>query len=640
MNDRHPSEAQPPTGSASDASYAHYPAYDSYGQQSPAGTAQYGDGDPLFGSLPGSYETGMYDTGTYDTGMYDTGAYGAGAYGMSAYGTGTFHTGAYDGGAVPADGGQAGDVYGTGAYPTMQWDTGGYDTGAYAVADPQSAAGSYDPYAHTGYEQPPQDTTGYSSSSAYDTAGYETAGYETGGYGTTAYEATSYGYGGFDTGSFSTGGVATGGCDTGGYATGSYDSGSYATGAYETAETFESTGGFDALGRQATALQETALQETASYEATAIWSTTDQGLIAGIPAQAGPPAAETAHWDGTAWDETAPFDAAPFETAHAGSDRHGSGPYESDGYDGYDTARHGADGNSPAGDAEKHGDLSDAAAVADAMTQAMPIPVPADAPVGRRAVQPEAGQGGRGRGRRRPAKRSALLTVAVPSVAALGVCAVAAASVAHFGGDDKAEATAQAAPDAGAVKPAAANSKLDTQLAGLSASADDFRDRASRTQERIDLKERQALDRKRKAEEAARKEAMRPKFVLPVTQHGLSATFGQAGVNWMSVHTGIDFPVSYGTPVMSATDGTIRTQWNSAYGNMAIVTAPDGTEIWYCHLSSTKIRSGQVKAGDRIAYSGNSGNSTGPHLHFEVRPGGGAAVDPQPWLRSHGLNPN
>ena len=77
-----------------------------------------------------------------------------------------------------------------------------------------------------------------------------------------------------------------------------------------------------------------------------------------------------------------------------------------------------------------------------------------------------------------------------------------------------------------------------------------------------------------------------------MTQHGLSAYFGQAGVNWMSVHTGIDFPVSYGTPVMAATDGTVRTQWNSAYGNMAIVTAPDGTETWYCHLSSTKIRSG------------------------------------------------
>ncbi|MCL6297447.1 M23 family metallopeptidase [Streptomyces kronopolitis] len=610
MNDRHPSGAPLPTGSPSDASYAHYPAYDSYGHQSPAGTAEYGDGDPLFGSLPGSYDTGMYDTGSHGTGMYDTGAYTADAHGMSAYGTGTFHAGAYAGQAA----------YDTGAYPTMQWETGAYETGGYPVVDPQAAAAGYDPYTHTAHEQPAQHTTGYPSSAyeaagyetaAYETAGYETAGYPaatygTGGYEATAYEATSYGYGGFDTGSFATGGYDLGGHDTAGHSAAGhdanghdagghdagYDTGSWPAAGFQAPETFESTGGFDALSRQATAVQ-----ETADHEATAVWSTTDQGLIAGIPAQSGPPEAEAAHWD-TAHQDTAIWDAA-----------------------------------------------GDAASVADAMTQAMPLtpayatPAP-DAPTGRRAARAEAEKAGRGRGRRRPAKRSALLTIAVPSVATLGVCAVAAASVAHFGEDDKTEATARSAPDATAVKPSAANNKLDTQLAGLSASADDFRDRASRTQERIDLKERQALDRKRKAEAAARKEAMRPKFVLPVTQHGLSATFGQAGVNWMSVHTGIDFPVSYGTPVMSATDGTIRTQWNSAYGNMAIVTAPDGTETWYCHLSSTKVRSGEVKAGDRIAYSGNSGNSTGPHLHFEVRPGGGAAVDPQPWLRDHGLNPN
>lgn len=603
MNDRHPSEAPLPTGSPSDASYAHYPAYDSYGHQPPAGTAEYGDGDPLFGSLPGSYDTGMYETGSHDTGMYDTGAYAAGAHGMSAYGTGTFHAGAYAGQAA----------YDTGAYPTMQWDTGAYDTGGYPVADPQAAAGGYDPYAHTSHEQPAQHTTGYSSP-AYDTAGYETAGYETagyetagyqaasygtGGYEATAYEATSYGYGGFDTGSYATGGYDTGGHDA------VYDTGSWPTGGHRTPETFESTGGFDALSRQATA----------------VWSTTDQGLMAGIPAQSGPPEAEAAHWDTATWDGT----------DRTGSNGHGGAPYESGGYGSapYDTGRHGTDTGA-----------GDAAAVAEAMTQAMPVTLAPDAPTGRRAARAEAEKAGRGRGRRRPVKRSALLTIAVPSVATLGVCAVAAASVAHFGEDDKTEATARSAPDATAVKPSAANNKLDTQLAGLSASADDFRDRASRTQERIDLKERQSLDRKRKAEAAARKEAMRPKFVLPVTQHGLSATFGQAGVNWMSVHTGIDFPVSYGTPVSSATDGTIRTQWNSAYGNMAIVTAPDGTETWYCHLSSTKIRSGEVKAGDRIAYSGNSGNSTGPHLHFEVRPDGGAAVDPQPWLRDHGLNPN
>ncbi|MDT3398568.1 peptidoglycan DD-metalloendopeptidase family protein [Streptomyces sp. B1866] len=257
-----------------------------------------------------------------------------------------------------------------------------------------------------------------------------------------------------------------------------------------------------------------------------------------------------------------------------------------------------------------------------------------------RSPSPPRRDGARGRRRAcsRP-KRSAILTVAVPSVAALGVTAVAAASVSGSGGGTRTDEAAKAVPDTPTVQSTAANSKLDTQLARLTADADDFADRANRTQERLDLQARQALEKKRKAQQAALKERLRPKFMLPVTRHGLSAYFGQAGINWMSVHTGIDFPVSYGTPVMAATDGTVRTQWNPAYGNMAIVTSPDGTETWYCHLSSTKIRSGSVKAGDVIAYSGNSGNSTGPHLHFEVRPGGGSAVDPLPWLRRHGLDP-
>ncbi|MET9321184.1 M23 family metallopeptidase [Streptomyces sp. NPDC003038] len=251
------------------------------------------------------------------------------------------------------------------------------------------------------------------------------------------------------------------------------------------------------------------------------------------------------------------------------------------------------------------------------------------------------GKAGGSSRRRTPAKRSALLTVAMPSVCVMGVAGVAAASVGGLTGTEKPaeDTTTMAAPDPASVKPVAANTKLDTQLAALSADAGDFADRASRTQERIDLRQRQEEEKKKKAEEAAAKEAARPKFAIPVERQGLSASYGQSGGMWMSVHTGIDFPVSYGTPVMAATDGTVRTQYNSAYGNMAIVTSPDGTETWYCHLSSTKIRGGKVKAGEVIAYSGNSGNSTGPHLHFEVRPGGGAAVDPLPWLRSHGLDP-
>ncbi|WP_030345568.1 peptidoglycan DD-metalloendopeptidase family protein [Streptomyces sp. NRRL S-1022] len=286
-----------------------------------------------------------------------------------------------------------------------------------------------------------------------------------------------------------------------------------------------------------------------------------------------------------------------------------------------------ADHDSGAGESDSTGELPAVTGLLDDQEEISPAPAT------------RAGSRGGARSRRRtPAKRSALLTVAVPSACVMGVAGIAAASVGALADDSKDSSTSAA--DAQPVKPSVANSKLDSQLKTLSAGATDFADRASRTQERIDLKAQQELEKKKAAAEAALKERLRPKFALPVAQHGLSAYFGQAGINWMSVHTGIDFPVSYGTTVMAATDGTVTTKWNSAYGNMLILTAKDGTETWYCHLSSYRVASGTaVKAGQPIAYSGNSGNSTGPHLHFEVRPVGGAAIDPLPWLRSHGLDP-
>ncbi|MBB0245188.1 peptidoglycan DD-metalloendopeptidase family protein, partial [Streptomyces alkaliphilus] len=261
------------------------------------------------------------------------------------------------------------------------------------------------------------------------------------------------------------------------------------------------------------------------------------------------------------------------------------------------------------------------------------------------------------RGRRRSPKprRSALLTVAAPSLCVLGVTAVATASVTGndapgeagediaLGGEEIDEEAAEAARAAHAV----ANKQFDTQLQGLTAAADDYAERASRTQGRIDLAERKAEEKRqaeeeaeRKREEAKRLEELRPKFFLPVERRGLSAVYGQSGLNWANLHTGIDFPVRYGTPVRAATDGTIRTQYHVSYGNLMIITAPDGTETWYAHLGSYVYQSGFVQAGTVVAYSGNSGNSMGPHLHFEVRPGGGSAVDPAAWLRSKGLEPS
>lgn len=462
----------------------------------------------------------------------------------------------------------------------------GSPTGSFAV-DPLfgDMPGEYPTAAHDPYR------AGHSGE--YDTTQWDTGTRETLGYDAlyqqpyTQPQPQSYGH---PTHTFA-------GQDTGGYdTTGQWDTGAYTTSTTSTYGT--GTHGADAY--------DTGTYDTGAHDATA-WNSvgataphaTQQFAAVGLPDAAGP-------------EQTAEF------AAFAGHD----GPSGFSDPELPDSSLHPAD--PPADD-----DSPPAPHPAAPLSSRLPSP-----PGARRAP------GGRGGRRRTPAKRSALLTIAVPSACVMGVAGVAAATVGGIGESGKDSGTGtQAAADPSSVKPVAANSKLDSQLADLSHEADDFADRASRTQERIDLKQRQATAKKKAEEEAARKEAARPKFVLPVKQKGLSAYFGQAGVNWMSVHTGIDFPVSYGTPVMAATDGTVRTQWNSAYGNMAMVTSPDGTETWYCHLSSTKIRSGSVKAGEVIAYSGNSGNSTGPHMHFEVRPHSGAAIDPLPWLRSHGLDP-
>ena len=76
------------------------------------------------------------------------------------------------------------------------------------------------------------------------------------------------------------------------------------------------------------------------------------------------------------------------------------------------------------------------------------------------------------------------------------------------------------------------------------------------------------------------------------------------------------------------------------YGLRTIVTLTDGTEVWYCHQDSASVYAGQVvDVADPIGTVGSTGNSTGPHLHLEVRPGAGDPVDPMDWLRDLGLDP-
>ncbi|MFD4629916.1 peptidoglycan DD-metalloendopeptidase family protein [Streptomyces sp. NPDC058284] len=494
----------------------------------------------------------------------------------------------------------------------------------------------------SGSSTPPSSAPGadYAHYAPYDQQSAQHGGYDS--YSTGAYDTGTLDTGTFDTGTFATdplfGDLPGGRQDTGQWATTTGPQQTLTHDAYAAqyyAATYDGgghgTGGFD-TGSYETGSCETGSFDTGSFDTASMWATGGHRQLVDIPSQPGPE--PVGQWDTAAWDQgpgAGQWDTQTFDT----------GAYDATTWNSADEAQDmdpSSESTHPEDDPET--DPNARSASPDAAEE--PRTPGRRASRGKGSGTPGANGSGTGSGsrtrRRSPAKRSALLTVAVPSACVMGVAGVAAASVGNFGGDETKDTTASA-PDPTSVQPSAANNKLDTQLANLSADAGDFADRASRTQERIDLKAQKVAAQKKAAAEAARKERLRPKFVLPVKQHGLSAYYGQAGVNWMSAHSGIDFPVSYGTEVLAATDGTVSTKWNSAYGNMAIVTAKDGTETWYCHLSTHKISSGPVKAGEPIAFSGNSGNSTGPHLHFEVRPGGGSAIDPLPWLRSHGLDP-
>lgn len=127
--------------------------------------------------------------------------------------------------------------------------------------------------------------------------------------------------------------------------------------------------------------------------------------------------------------------------------------------------------------------------------------------------------------------------------------------------------------------------------------------------------------------------------ILPIHDYHLSAGFGQAGPLWESVHTGLDFGAATGTELVALADGTItEVAYAGPYGIRTTLTLEDGTDIWYCHQLTPLVYEGQtIEIGEPLGLVGSTGNSTGPHLHLEVRPDGGAPVDPAAWLSGSGL---
>ncbi|HSK26785.1 MAG TPA: M23 family metallopeptidase [Jiangellales bacterium] len=151
--------------------------------------------------------------------------------------------------------------------------------------------------------------------------------------------------------------------------------------------------------------------------------------------------------------------------------------------------------------------------------------------------------------------------------------------------------------------------------------------------------ERVERERQEAAERAARAARDANRWVVPLSGYRITAGFGSGGRLWSSRHTGLDFAAPQGTPVHAAAGGTVVSAgWDGAYGNKIVIRHADGTHTWYCHLSRMDVRSGEVLPGQQIGSVGSTGNSTGPHLHLEVRPGGGDPVNPRSWLAERGVN--
>ena len=129
--------------------------------------------------------------------------------------------------------------------------------------------------------------------------------------------------------------------------------------------------------------------------------------------------------------------------------------------------------------------------------------------------------------------------------------------------------------------------------------------------------------------------------VLPLASYRVSAGFGLTGPLWEAEHGGQDFSAPAGETIVAVAAGEVtEIAFSGPYGLRTIVTLPDGTEIWYCHQTDVTVFTGQlVDVADPVGTVGSSGNSTGPHLHLEVRPDGGSPIDPMDWLRAEGLNP-
>ncbi|MEV4132680.1 M23 family metallopeptidase [Dactylosporangium sp. NPDC049742] len=125
-------------------------------------------------------------------------------------------------------------------------------------------------------------------------------------------------------------------------------------------------------------------------------------------------------------------------------------------------------------------------------------------------------------------------------------------------------------------------------------------------------------------------------WILPIQRYTLTSFYGE---RWGRLHPGVDLGAPQGTPFNAVAAGkVVLCRWNGGYGYNVMIDHGDGIVTVYGHASKLLCKEGQlVRAGDRIALTGNTGHSFGAHLHFEVREHD-KPVEPLAFMRKHGVD--
>jgi murein DD-endopeptidase MepM/ murein hydrolase activator NlpD len=199
-------------------------------------------------------------------------------------------------------------------------------------------------------------------------------------------------------------------------------------------------------------------------------------------------------------------------------------------------------------------------------------------------------------------------------------------------------------PTAGAVEPVAIADLLGSDAEGMLESEPlSPQEAITEVEARARLEQVAASRAERAAEqqaaEEAAAEAARPEAVLPVDGARMTTCFC---MRWGTMHWGIDLAAPMLTPEYAAEDGVVlRAGAASGFGQAVYILGVSGDVTVYGHMERILVDAGDVvSAGDRIALLGSRGQSTGPHLHFEVHAGGmdGKRIDPVAWLRARGVD--